>query len=200
MARIGVILVAESLAHLVEVLGYLVARSPDLSEVPTHLIVPMILRPFIPPLSLQIMPRNRPGGTLALLAALLTFTVGNIASGATPPANAPTGLWDTSPEDYCAPRLDVAMPAATPAQIVKALNQRSPRPGLRLRRIEDHRIVIAVVDADYLTQKMGSTGAALYLIGATYSLTSVAGMRTVQYDFEWGDHATPGVYLSLIHI
>ncbi|WP_295390869.1 hypothetical protein [uncultured Thiodictyon sp.] len=125
---------------------------------------------------------------------MLIFTAGNTALGVTTPANAPAGLWEVPPEQYCAPRLDVAMPAATPAQIVKALNQRSPRPGLRLRRIDGHRIVIAVVDADYLTQKMGSTGAALYLIGATYSLTSVAGMRTVQYDFEWGDHAEPGVY------
>ena len=138
--------------------------------------------------------RNRPGGKVALLAGLLTFTAGNTALGATPRANALTGLWDAPPEHYCVPCLDVAMPAATPAQIVKALNQRSPRPGLRLRRIDGHGIVIAVVDADYLTQKVGSTGAALYLIAATYSLTSVAGMRTVQYDFAWGDHAAPGVY------
>ncbi len=34
----------------------------------------------------------------------------------------------------------------------------------------------------------------MYLIGVTYSLTSVAGISTVQYDFAWGDHAAPGVY------
>lgn len=144
---------------------------------------------LVPPLSLNAMMPNRPAGTFALLAALLAFT-----AGATPPAHPPTGLWDAPPDHYCVPRLDVAMPAATPGQIVKALNQRSPRPGLRLRRIDGHRVVVAVVDADYLTQKMGSTGAALYLIAATYSLTSVAGIWTVQYDFAWGDHAAPGVY------
>lgn len=53
---------------------------------------------------------------------------------------------------------------------------------------------VEVVDAEFLTQKMGSTGAHYYLTAATYTLTEAPGVRTVDFMFDEGDHAAPGVY------
>jgi len=53
---------------------------------------------------------------------------------------------------------------------------------------------VEVVDADFLTERMGSTGAHYYLTAATYTLTEATDVRTVDFLFEEGDHAAPGLY------
>ena len=48
--------------------------------------------------------------------------------------------------------------------------------------------------SEMLTERIGSTGAEIYMASATRSLTELKGIKYVNYDFEEGDHATPGVY------
>lgn len=55
-------------------------------------------------------------------------------------------------------------------------------------------VFVAIPDAQYLTQSMGTTGAFGYLSEVTYSLTEVPGVSAVGIQFEEGDHASPGVY------
>jgi hypothetical protein len=92
-------------------------------------------------------------------------------------------------------------------QIIKALNRVTTLthgrkvaedgpgpPVLWLREVRNGVALVEVADADYLTQKMGTTGAHYYLTEATYSLTEAPGVRAVNFMFEEGDHAAPGVY------
>jgi len=65
---------------------------------------------------------------------------------------------------------------------------------LDLKKISGDTVFVKVEDAQYLTQQMGSTGAYGYMAEVTYSLTEVPGIDYVHFDFEEGDHATPGLY------
>jgi hypothetical protein len=55
-------------------------------------------------------------------------------------------------------------------------------------------VFIKIPDAEFLTQRMGTTGASLYLASAIYNLTEIPGIHFVNLDFEEGDHAGPGTY------
>lgn len=44
---------------------------------------------------------------------------------------------------------------------------------------------------------MGTTGAQAYLAELTYSMTEVPTVKYVNFDFQEGDHASPGVYQKI---
>lgn len=54
---------------------------------------------------------------------------------------------------------------------------------------------IEVINAEYLTQRMGSSGAQVYLAQVTYTLTENPDIQKVNFMFEEGDHAMPGIYV-----
>ncbi|MBL7723854.1 MAG: hypothetical protein JNK27_06880 [Chitinophagaceae bacterium] len=55
-------------------------------------------------------------------------------------------------------------------------------------------IFLKIPDAEYLTQRMGSSGPTVYLAGVVYNFTEIPGINYVNFDFEEGDHAQPGTY------
>jgi hypothetical protein len=55
-------------------------------------------------------------------------------------------------------------------------------------------IYVHIPHSEMLTERIGSTGAEIYLAAATWSLTELKGIKYVNYDFDEGDHASPGVY------
>ena len=55
-------------------------------------------------------------------------------------------------------------------------------------------IFLKIDSAQYLTQQIGSTGAYGYMAVVTYTLTDYTGIEFVNFDFEEGDHASPGTY------
>jgi spore germination protein GerM len=55
-------------------------------------------------------------------------------------------------------------------------------------------VKIEVINAEHLTQRMGSTGAEVYLAEAVFTLTECPGITSVRFAFEEGDHARPGAY------
>lgn len=55
-------------------------------------------------------------------------------------------------------------------------------------------VYIHIPRSEMLTERLGSTGAQMFLASATYSLTELKGIHFVNFDFIEGDHATPGVY------
>jgi hypothetical protein len=67
-------------------------------------------------------------------------------------------------------------------------------PVLVLREVHAGVAHVEVADAEFLTQRMGTTGAHYYLTAATFTLTESPDVRTVDFMFEEGDHAAPGVY------
>jgi len=67
-------------------------------------------------------------------------------------------------------------------------------PKLKLKNIKDQVVNIEVINAEYLTQRMGSTGAEEFLAVATFTLTEYNNIKFVNFIFEEGDHAVPGLY------
>ncbi len=55
-------------------------------------------------------------------------------------------------------------------------------------------IYISIPDSEYLTQRIGSSGAENFMATTTFSLTEIKGMKYVNFNFTEGDHASPGIY------
>jgi len=55
-------------------------------------------------------------------------------------------------------------------------------------------IYVHIPQSEMLTERIGSTGAEIFMASTTYSLTELKGIKYVNYDFKEGDHASPGVY------
>ncbi len=53
---------------------------------------------------------------------------------------------------------------------------------------------ISIPESEYLTQRIGSTGAENFMATTTFTLTEMKGIKYVSYEFTEGDHASPGVY------
>ncbi len=61
-------------------------------------------------------------------------------------------------------------------------------------RISHDTLYLHITDAQYLTQQMGSSGAEMYLLEATYAYTELPVVEVVHFHFAEGDHAVPGNY------
>ncbi len=82
----------------------------------------------------------------------------------------------------------------TPKDIVEALNLKHPQIKLVWVKQTGTKAFLRINDASYLTQRSGTEGAQAYLAEATYSLTELKGIASVEFSFEEGDHASPGTY------
>ncbi len=67
-------------------------------------------------------------------------------------------------------------------------------PKLKLIDIKGQIINVDVINDEYLTQRMGSTGAEEFLAMATFTLTEHDNIKFINFIFEEGDHARPGLY------
>jgi hypothetical protein len=113
-------------------------------------------------------------------------------------SDARTGLWrvDTLSESG---KLVFAVeyPNATVYEIAGRLNaafRSDSVPRFKITGIRQHTVFVKILDGGRLTQGIGSTGAQQYLAQVTFSLTSVPRIHSVDFDFEEGDHASPGTY------
>jgi hypothetical protein len=82
------------------------------------------------------------------------------------------------------------------AEIVRSQgeNVKSEFPKIVLQKIEQQTATVEVVNGQYLTRKMGSSGAQDYLAATTYTLTENPGIKSINFVFNAGDHAMPGLY------
>lgn len=67
-------------------------------------------------------------------------------------------------------------------------------PRLKLLDMQKGIATVEVINSQYLTQQMGSTGANAFLAAATFTLTENEKVDAVRFVFKEGDHAIPGVY------
>lgn len=67
-------------------------------------------------------------------------------------------------------------------------------PQINLQKIERQTADIQIANDQYLTQNMGSDGAQDYLAEVTFTLTENPGIKAVNFLFNVGDHAMPGLY------
>src|SRR5687768_1266620 len=80
----------------------------------------------------------------------------------------------------------------TATSVVNYLNTQNPNARLEYLRTSNDTIYVRIPDAMYLTQQMGSTGPSMFFATAVYNLTEIPGITHVNFDFEEGDHASPG--------
>ncbi len=78
--------------------------------------------------------------------------------------------------------------------IIDFLNAGNTNIKLEYVKTSNDTIFVRITDALYLTQQMGSTGPTIYLSEVVYNMTQIPGIKEVSFDFEEGDHATPGTY------
>ena len=67
-------------------------------------------------------------------------------------------------------------------------------PKLKLIGIKGNIASVEVINAEHLTQRMGSSGADNFLAQSTFTLTENKNIKFVNFVFEEGDHASPGIY------
>lgn len=81
-----------------------------------------------------------------------------------------------------------------PIDMVDAINFKYPQIKLEWVKQEGKRAFVKIEDADYLTRESGTEGAMAYLAEVTFSLTEFKGIEEVDFAFQEGDHARPGLY------
>lgn len=80
-------------------------------------------------------------------------------------------------------------------QIIQAINKKYAQIAvLDYVKTSSDTVYVKIADATQLNSQMGTAGAHEYLSEITYSLTDIPTINFVNFDFEEGDHATPGVY------
>ena len=65
---------------------------------------------------------------------------------------------------------------------------------LVFKKVSNDTLYVSIPDSDFLTERMGSAGAEAYLASTTYNLTELKGIKFINYEFEEGDHLSPGVF------
>jgi hypothetical protein len=83
---------------------------------------------------------------------------------------------------------------ADPARMIAAINEEYPQIKLAAYKLKQDTLFTRITDAIYLTEQMGSTGAADYLADVIINLTSITGVRYVLISFREGSHASPGIW------
>ena len=78
--------------------------------------------------------------------------------------------------------------------LIQLLNNNSDSIYLDYIKTSHDTIYVHISHSEMLTERIGSTGAEMYMASTTYSLTELKNIKYVNFDFEEGDHASPGVY------
>lgn len=79
-------------------------------------------------------------------------------------------------------------------QVIDKLNKDYPEIQFELIKISNDTANIKIENSDYLTQQCGTAGANSYIANVVYNLSEFKNIKLVNFDFELGDHAVPGVY------
>jgi len=82
----------------------------------------------------------------------------------------------------------------TGEMIEKIVNKTWPRVQIKYLGTSNDTAFISIPESEILTQQMGSAGAVSFMVSTVYSFTEIKGIKYVSFDFEFGDHASPGVF------
>ena len=139
---------------------------------------------------------------LPLLVLLFAAACSNNKSSDEPEEKLPEGvevkLWEANLDDSTGKLVMsqdnmIFLDTIVPQPIIGFLNGEFPRVQLVFEKISNDTLFVAIPDATYLTQQMGSSGPTMYFASAVYNLTEIPGIRYVSFNFEEGDHASPAV-------
>jgi len=80
----------------------------------------------------------------------------------------------------------------TPKKVIDEINSVQGSIFLQFNKVSHDTIYVSIPDSYYLTERIGTFGANEYMASTTYSLTELKGIKYVHYDFEEGEHLSPG--------
>lgn len=76
----------------------------------------------------------------------------------------------------------------------RIINNKWPEVQIKFKGTSNDTAYLAIPESEVLTQQMGSAGALDFMISTTWTYTELKEIKYVAFDFEYGDHAMPGVY------
>ncbi len=101
---------------------------------------------------------------------------------------------DNSKSDKLKKPEDIKIGSLSSADLINTLNENYPGVQLKFDKISKDTIFVKVPDSEKLTQQLGSTGAYNYMAATVFNLTELDHIKYVKFDFQGGDHASPGVF------
>lgn len=80
------------------------------------------------------------------------------------------------------------------SEMVSAINIKYPEIKLELLKTGHDTAYVKIDNAAFLSERLGSAGAMVYLAESTFAITEIPGIKAVNFNFKEGDHASPGTY------
>ena len=103
------------------------------------------------------------------------------------------GVFDSAKRDIELKQQRLVNPdTLSAAKLISEINAAWDGIKLEFRKISNDTLYVAIPESAVLTQQMGSTGAYSYIASTTFTLTELKQIKFVTYDFEEGDHLSPG--------
>ena len=103
------------------------------------------------------------------------------------------GVFDSSKQDIeLKQQRMVSADTLTATKLINEINAAWEGIKLEFGKISHDTLYVAIPESAVLTQQMGSSGAYSYIASTTFTLTELKDIKFVTYDFEEGDHLSPG--------
>lgn len=82
----------------------------------------------------------------------------------------------------------------SPNELIEILNHRPAKCKIEYLDLLGDTIVIQILNDEYLTEQMGTTGANCFIAETIYTLTENDSIGFVRIKMDYGSHASPGLY------
>ena len=82
----------------------------------------------------------------------------------------------------------------SPNELIEILNLRPSKCKIDFVDIVGDTLKIRILDAEYLTEQMGTSGAVCYMAETIFTLTENDLIKFVRFEMDFGSHASPGLY------
>lgn len=79
-------------------------------------------------------------------------------------------------------------------ELIGILNKRNTEPKIKFVNLTNDTLKIKIENDEFLTERMGSTGAECFLGETVFTLTEIKTIKYVNIEMNYGSHASPGVY------
>ena len=85
----------------------------------------------------------------------------------------------------------------SPIELINILNKRNVQPKIEYIDIQSDTIKIQIINDEFLTEQMGTTGAYCYLGETVFTLSENDLIKFVKIEMDSGSHASPGIYTRM---
>lgn len=120
-----------------------------------------------------------------------------VASGADPVVFNPDSklyIWKTTPDYKKIKNKEISAGLLDTDSLIKGLNEQYENIFLEKIKTSGDTIYTVIKNAYYLTDRMGSTGAEVYVADVVFNLTAVPGIKYVNIQLQEGSHMQPGTW------